>query len=140
MATRPAEQLTKFAPVAGAGAEARLVAGRCSKCGKRVFPPPEFCPDCAGGLIEPAELPREGRLYTWSVVHAARAGWEVPFVLGYVDLAPDVRVLAHIVGAGPDELAIDMPVKVRGRSPLASATGQEVLAFEFVPITESSAP
>jgi uncharacterized OB-fold protein len=140
MAPRPAERLTRFAPVSGIGAEARLVAGRCSSCGKLVFPPPEFCPECAGSEIEPAELPQEGRLYTWSVVHAARSGWKVPFVLGYVDLAPDVRVLAHIVGAEPDELAIDMPVRVRGRTPLAAVTVQDVLAFEFAPMTESVAP
>lgn len=140
MGTRPTERLTRFAPVVGAGDEARLVAGRCASCGKLVFPPPEFCPDCAGDKMQPAELPRDGRLYTWSVVHAARAGWDAPFVLGYVDLAPDVRVLAHIVGAEPGELAIGMRVRVRGRSPLANLAGQQVLAFEFVPATESAAP
>ena len=139
MAPRLAERLTRFAPVAGDGDEARLVAGRCAGCGKLVFPPPEFCPACAGSEIEAADLPRVGRLYTWSVVHAARAGWSAPFVLGYVDLAPDVRVLAHIVDADPKELAIDMRVRVRGRSPLATLAGQEVLAFEFVPAKEHAA-
>ena len=136
MASRTAERLTRFAAVVGTGNEARLVAGRCMECGRRVFPAPEFCLDCAGCKIEPVELPPEGRLYTWSVVHAARPGWEAPFVLGYVDLAPDIRVLAHIVGAKPENLAIDMRMRVRGRSPLADVGGQGVPAFEFVPASE----
>jgi uncharacterized OB-fold protein len=112
------------------------VAGRCTRCGKLIFPAPEFCPDCAHGDIEAAELPQVGRLYTWSVVHAARPGWNAPFVLGYVDLGPDVRVLAHIVDADPNELAIDMRVKVRGRSTAAGSGGHEGPAFEFVPARE----
>jgi uncharacterized OB-fold protein len=86
-----------------------------------------------------AELPQVGTLYSWSVMHAAHPGWEVPFVLGYVDLTPDVRVLAHIAGAKPDELVIDMPVKVRRRSPLTNPAGQEVVAFEFVPLLQRAA-
>jgi uncharacterized OB-fold protein len=112
------------------------VAGRCTRCGKLIFPAPEFCPDCAHGDIEAAELPQVGRLYTWSVVHAARPGWNAPFELGYVDLGPDVRVLAHIVDADPNELAIDMRVKVRGRSTAAGSGGHEGPAFEFVPARE----
>jgi uncharacterized OB-fold protein len=136
MTPRRAERLTKFPAVAGEGRKARLVAGRCIRCGKLIFPAPEFCPACAHGDIEAAELPRVGRLYTWSVVHAARPGWNAPFVLGYVDLAPDVRVLAHIVDADPKELAIDMRVQVRGRSTSADAGGPDGPLFEFAPVRE----
>ncbi len=136
MPPRRTERLTKFAPVSVSGDEVRLVAGRCTACGKLIFPSPEFCPACAGSEIEAAELPQVGRLYTWSVVHTARPGWTAPFVLGYVDLGPDIRVLAHIAGVDPGKLAIDMQVKLRGRAPPADPAVQGAPAFEFVPLQE----
>lgn len=138
MAPRRTERLTKFAPVSGSGDEVRLIAGRCTACGKLVFPSPEFCPACAGSEIVAAELPQIGRLYTWSVVHTARPGWVAPFVLGYVDLGPDIRVLAHIVDADPDKLAIDMQVKLRGRASPVDPAVQGAPAYEFVPLQEST--
>ncbi|HXF55577.1 MAG TPA: Zn-ribbon domain-containing OB-fold protein [Hyphomicrobiaceae bacterium] len=136
MAPRRPERLSRYAPVTEEGNEVRLVGGRCARCGKLVFPAPEFCPECAHGDIEAAELPQVGRLYTWSVVHAARPGWTAPYVIGYVDLAPDIRVLGHIVDVDPGELAIDMPVRLHGRNAVAKTGAEGVPAFAFVPARE----
>ena len=54
---------------------------------------------------------RCGSLYTWSVVHVAK-GWKVPYIAGYVDLPEGVRIFAHIVEAGSDELNMDMKVSL----------------------------
>jgi benzoylsuccinyl-CoA thiolase BbsA subunit len=48
--------------------------------------------------MEPVDLPRQGALYSWTVVHAAPAAFATPYVLGYVDLPDGVRVLAQIDG------------------------------------------
>ena len=49
-------------------------------------------------------------LYTWSVVHVAPKGWNVPYIAGYVDLPESVRVFAHIVGVDAVDLEMDTVV------------------------------
>ena len=76
----------------------RLVAGRCKGCGALSFPKAPVCTECLGQDIETTHLARTGKLYSYSVVHQAPKGWDVPYALGYVDLEDCVRVLAHIEG------------------------------------------
>jgi uncharacterized OB-fold protein len=83
-----------------------LVGGRCTACGKVAFPQRSICDRCGGaGDQEPTPLPQSGTLYTYSEVHVAPEGFDVPFVVGYVDFEPDVRVLAQIEGSAA-ELAV----------------------------------
>ena len=73
-----------------------LVGSRCSACGLSTFPERAFCRRCWADSMEPVELSRTGRLYTWTTVHAAQPGYPTPSVLGYVDLPEGVRVLAPL--------------------------------------------
>ncbi len=88
----------------------RLIGTECGDCGTKVFPPVHVCPECMSENIAETELSMEGTLYSWSVVHVAPKEWKVPYVAGYVDLTDGVRVFAHIVGADPAALEMDMPV------------------------------
>src|SRR5262249_3647837 len=73
-----------------------LKGGHCASCGQLSFPFAAICCFCQEERMEPVRLARAGKLYAFSVVHAAAKGWRVPYVLGYVDLADGIRVLAHI--------------------------------------------
>src|SRR6266852_835194 len=73
-----------------------LKGGKCKSCGKLSFPFSTICCFCQEEQMTPARLARDGRLYAFSIVHAAAKGWRVPYVLGYVDLADGIRVLSHI--------------------------------------------
>jgi uncharacterized OB-fold protein len=90
--------------------DAVLTGGRCSGCGQFVFPTRAFCPACLTETVAPAPLTPSGSLYSYSVVHIAPQGWQVPYVVGYVDLPEGVRVFAHIEG-GDTQLYPDMPVE-----------------------------
>ncbi|MFT3866662.1 MAG: OB-fold domain-containing protein [Solirubrobacterales bacterium] len=79
-----------------ASSAALLQGGECARCGTRAFPAPIVCSNCLGEEIRPFELPREGTLYAYSVIHVAPPPREVPFGVGYVDLEGDVRVFAHL--------------------------------------------
>src|SRR5207302_7584728 len=74
-----------------------LVGMRCAHCDIKAFPAREVCSGCGrdDGLAE-VELAPEGSLYTFSEVHVAPKGFATPYVIGYVDLADGVRVLAQI--------------------------------------------
>ena len=74
----------------------RLRGGRCGECGALSFPKAQVCTECLSLDIQDAILSNEGVLYSYSRVHLAPKGWDLPYVLGYVDLPEGVRVLAHI--------------------------------------------
>jgi uncharacterized OB-fold protein len=89
----------------------RLLGGRCRACEDLSFPRAAVCTNCLSEDIETVDLPEQGTLYSYSIVHQAPKGWNVPYVLGYVDLPNTVRVFAHIDVPHAD-LTVDMKVKL----------------------------
>lgn len=45
-------------------ARLRLLAQRCTACGRTMYPPRAACPECRERAIEPVPLPEEARVYT----------------------------------------------------------------------------
>src|SRR5689334_20479500 len=84
----------------GTGSDGRLVlmGSCCRSCGLRMSPPSLVCPGCGAQDLELEEQPREGVLYTFTVLHVVAPRWRKPMTLGYVDLPSKVRVLAHLAG------------------------------------------
>ncbi|MEX6725449.1 Zn-ribbon domain-containing OB-fold protein [Parapedomonas caeni] len=114
-----AHNVPAFAPdvfVEGAGGSA-LVGGHCRQCGSTWFPTAERCPE-DGTRLEPIEIGRTGRLYSYTVVRTkAPFGLPEPYGVGYVDLDDvPLRVFMLLDPAQVDRLAIGAPVR------LASAT------------------
>lgn len=83
-----------------------LCGSRCPGCAETVFPAREHCPAC-GGLAEPAALPVEGTVWTYTVLRAPAPSYAgpVPYALGVVDLGP-VRVTATLTAADLDAIRI----------------------------------
>jgi uncharacterized OB-fold protein len=74
-----------------------------------------------------------GTLYTYTVVRQSTPAFEVPYVLGYVDLPEGVRVMAQIAGCEPEEVQIGMPV-VLSLEPFGDdEDGRQVIAYRFRP-------
>ena len=112
----------------------RLVGSECGDCGKKAYPPSDVCPECMSENLSPIKLSTQGKLYSWSVVHAAPKGWTLPFIAAYVDLPEDVRVFAHIVDADPDSLEIDMEVETRMATLGSDESGAPFESFAFTPV------
>jgi uncharacterized OB-fold protein len=103
----------------------RLLGSRCSACGTATFPARAFCPHCrATAGIEGVPLAADGHIHSFTVVRQAPAGVEVPYVLAQIDLADGVRVMAQVVGAEPDRIALGAPV-VLELVPFPAATGED---------------
>ena len=117
----------------GSDGEPRLFGTGCKDCGAKCFPPVHVCPECMSENVEDVELSTRGTLYSWSVVHVAPKGWKVPYVAGYVDLPEKVRVFAHVVGADPKTLQMDMPVRLTTAELLVDASGNHVESYAFTP-------
>ena len=62
-----------------------------------------------------------GRVFTWTVTHRAvdpAFADELPYAIVVVELDEGPRVVGNVVGIAPDELRLDLPVRVRARPPL----------------------
>lgn len=110
----------------------RLTGGKCKSCGALNFPKRHVCAECLGVEIEDTDLASEGTLYSYSVVHQAPKGWDLPYVIGYVDLTDGIRVLAHIEGA-PDTLRMDGKMRLGVGRVGSDEGGKEIMSYVFKP-------
>jgi uncharacterized OB-fold protein len=109
-----------------------LRGGKCRSCGELSYPLAELCWHCRAEAMEPVRLSRNGKLYAFSVVHAAPKGWLVPYVLGYVDLDDGIRVVGQIAG-DPQNLRPDMEVHLDIGIIRNAADGTPVYSYVFAP-------
>jgi uncharacterized OB-fold protein len=93
----------------GASGDLRLKGGRCAACGGLAFPKPGICSGCLCEDIADVPLAPEGVLYAYSVIHVGRRD-DLPYAVGYVDLADGVRVFAEL--SRSHGLRPDMPVAI----------------------------
>lgn len=90
---------------------------RCTPCGHLRFPPRPMCPRCQSFECGWVPVSGRGTVYSWVVAHP-------PLLPAFVDLAPlvvllveleegdDLRIVGNLLGEGPEEIAIGMPVEV----------------------------
>ena len=110
------------------GAEGELRMLRCPSCRYWVHPPEAACPRC-GGVLEAQATSGRGTVFTYTVNrHPFNPAVPPPYVIAIVELddQPGLRFTTNIVNCDPDEVAIDMPVRV-----LFEAVGEV-----FVPVFE----
>ena len=94
--------------------EGKFLAPRCKDCRELFFPPRPYCPVCLSANLEWEELSGKGFLYSWTEIYFAFPEFELPFLLGLVELAEGVgRILAKINGVKAEELQIGMPLKLK---------------------------
>ncbi|MCO5992252.1 Zn-ribbon domain-containing OB-fold protein [Actinoallomurus rhizosphaericola] len=92
-----------------------LAVQRCRGCGRRVHLPEPACPYCGGTDLPYETVSGRGSVHTFSVVHRAfLPGFEVPYVIAWIDLEEGVRAFGGVVGdISPEDVRIGMPVRVR---------------------------
>jgi uncharacterized OB-fold protein len=98
-----------------AAAEHRLVAQRCTACGRTRLPPAPVCADCRSDASDWLELPGRGEVFTYTIVHRPiAAGQELPFVVAVIALEDSggLRMLSNVVDVAPEAVAIGMPVEL----------------------------
>ena len=81
----------------------------CSSCGTAYFPLRKICPKCRSrGKLEQVIMPQEGKIVSYSRIHAAPAGFEVeaPYFVAIVELDNHARFLSQIVDS-PNEKVKD---------------------------------
>lgn len=119
-----------------------LLAARERESGRLVFPAPG---DADPERYESVLLPREGRLWSWTVQRfrpksPPYAGPEAfaPYAVGYVALGDAIIVEGRLTGAPLDGFAIDMKMRLVAE-PFTLESGERRTTFAFAPITEKAA-
>lgn len=123
IAKSPAEELFSLCadqwtmPYWDAARERRLVAAKCTACGRFRMPPTPFCPHCLSQEIDWPTLSGRGTLFSYTVVRRAIVpAMEscIPYVPALIDLdgAPGARLTSNIVDVPVDDIRVGMEVKV----------------------------
>jgi uncharacterized protein len=113
-ARRPAPAIdADTAPYWEALREGTVLIQWCAACRAHQFYPRLVCRRCWGSVEWVAARGR-GRVYSFTVVHRAPAGFQelAPYAVALVELEEGVRMMGHLAG-DPDRVAVGMPVVVR---------------------------
>jgi uncharacterized OB-fold protein len=105
----------EWQPYWEAGRRRELRFPRCTACGTWRFPPQPMCAACGSVASEWALASGEARLLSWVVCHPpVLPAWKerTPYVVVLVECTEGVRTMGNLVGAGPDALRMDMPMRV----------------------------
>jgi uncharacterized OB-fold protein len=95
--------------------ENKLLLQQCKACGHVRFYPRILCTECGSTETTWIELSGRGNVYSHTTIHRAPSAAfkaDVPYVLALVSLEEGGRMMTNIVGCKPEQVAIDMPVKV----------------------------
>jgi uncharacterized OB-fold protein len=98
------EQFYKFM------AQGKLMAGKCSKCGKIHLPPRPLCDNCYSQAFTWMQISGKGKLLTYTVIHVAPVQFQAlaPYNVGIVELEGGLKIPGMINGVSQDELRIGM--------------------------------
>jgi uncharacterized OB-fold protein len=88
---------------------------RCNSCKRFFHPPAPICPSCGALEVAPERVSGCGRVVTYTVNHQAwKPELSEPYVVAIIELEEQagLRLLSNVVGLLPDQVKIDLPVKV----------------------------
>ena len=92
----------------------KLMGGKCRKCGKIHLPPRPLCDKCLSTEFEWVELPRTGRLLTYTIIHVAPTQFQnmAPYAVGIVQLENGVKIPGMIKDVPLDKIRVGMSLKM----------------------------
>lgn len=89
---------------------------KCNACGEVFYPLTNRCRRCLSDSLIWIPISGDGQLVTWNVMHqiydpAFRD--LVPYIVAVVKLVEGPQMISNIVQSEPNELSIDMPLRLR---------------------------
>jgi uncharacterized OB-fold protein len=92
----------------------KLVGEVCNRCGNKIFPPRDVCPDCGQPAYEPYTFSGRGEVYSYTTVHVAPEGHEdnTPYAVALIKLEEGSLITAQLTDVSPEEVRIGLPVEM----------------------------
>ena len=114
----------------------RLIGNRCLRCGTRFFPPRQVCTECRSTEFEPFSFSGRGKLYSFTTLRQAPAGFEdqTPYSVGMIQLDEGPMVEAMLTDVDPEDLEVGMRVEMVTRKIRAEGeAGLLLYGYKFRP-------
>ncbi|MEM2970263.1 MAG: Zn-ribbon domain-containing OB-fold protein [Candidatus Bathyarchaeia archaeon] len=94
--------------------EKKLMATKCTNCGKLHLPPKPICSNCYSKQIQWIQLETKGQLLTYTVIHIAPEQFQknTPYAFGIVELKNGLRLPGIIKGIDHENLKIGTELEV----------------------------
>ena len=103
-----AKEFTRIYPFYDNLKEGRFTTTKCKKCGYVAFPPRVICPECYSDELEYIDLPKEGKIMTFSEeVKGVPLGFESPLIHAWIKFegnSPVKRLLSRILNCPAGKL------------------------------------
>ena len=95
-------------------AQGKLMAGKCTRCGKIHLPPRPLCDNCYSQEFTWTPVPSKGKLVTYTVIHIAPQQFQplAPYTMGIVELENGLKIPGIITGATHEQLHIGMELAI----------------------------
>ena len=113
----------------------RLIGSKCAECGAEFYPPVYRCKKCGSENIKDKEMPRTGKIMTYTVLHEPLPGFDAqtPLYLAVVRLDNGARILTQIVDSPDESVKTGAKVKATIRRAIVDGdSGQIVYGYKFV--------
>jgi uncharacterized OB-fold protein len=118
--------------------EPHLRATECVDCGARYFDRRNACASCGKDQFRTTDLPTDGTVEAFTIVHFAAPGLDVPFTAAVIDCG-GTEVQANVINtpADPEHIQLGMKVRLATYS-LGEKGGVEGIGFGFEPIEKEA--
>ena len=94
--------------------ERKLMGAKCNKCGELLVPPKPMCPECFSKDLSWKELPKNGKLLTYTIIHVSPKQFQAltPYAVGIVELEEGAQLPGTIKGIALDKVKVGMDLTV----------------------------
>jgi len=94
--------------------QAKLMGGKCKKCGAIHLPPRPLCDKCFSKEFEWVEISRKGKLLTYTIIHVAPSQFQsmAPYVVGIIQLENGLKIPGMIRGIEHERVKIGMELTI----------------------------
>ncbi len=121
--------MTKTARFVDLLAEGKIEGTVCKGCGTKFFPPRADCAKCFSKNMDWFEMPKKGKLETFTTSYYAPFGFEgdPPYTMGVVDFGDGLKLFARMAkDIKPENVTVGMNVTIK---PIRYDDGQ--ISFEI---------
>ena len=110
-----------------------LRAHQCANCGARYFDRRNACAACGGATFIDVDVPTDGELRSFTIVHRAAEGVPTPFAAGVID-CHGTSVRGNLVNTPPDPENVRLGMKVRLTTySIGNRGGVDAVGYGFEP-------